>query len=381
MKKNGRFDKTIVFCVDQEHADEMRRLLNNFNSDLVKDHPNYVCRVTANDGDIGRGHLSKFQELETETPVILTTSQLLSTGVDAPMVKNVALVRVIGSMTEFKQIIGRGTRVRDDYGKLFFNILDYTGSATRHFADPEFDGFPALITEVEIDDEGEEIPGTKTTETPDLQDDPPPTEIPTGQDSLQDDDEGPPRKFYVDGGQVEIAAHIVQELDVDGNQLRVVAYADYAAEKVRMLYPSAAVMRKRWADPEGRAGIIAMLEERGVSFEELAEVTGHPEADPFDLICHIAFNAPLRTRRERAERVRRDKKDFFDKYGPEARNILNELLEKYAEHGATQVVIPDVLEILPISGFGNVVEIAQYFGGAKELRAAMHELQNLLYAA
>jgi type I restriction enzyme, R subunit len=382
MKKNGRFDKTIVFCADQEHADEMRRLLNNLNADLVKDHPDYVCRVTANDGEIGRGHLSRFQELETETPVILTTSQLLSTGVDAPMVKNVALVRVVGSMTEFKQIIGRGTRVRDDYDKLFFNILDYTGSATRHFADPEFDGFPALVTEVEIDERGEPVAGTEWTETPEPQaEEPPARDFPTGQGSLQNDDEGAPRKFYVDGGQVEIAAHIVQELDADGNQLRVVAYADYTAEKVRTLYPSAAVMRDRWADPAGRADIIALLEERGISFDELADVTGHPEADPFDLLCHVAFNAPLRTRRERADRLRRDRKDFFEQYGPEARNILHQLLDKYAEHGTAQFVIPDVLEVPPISAHGNVIEIAKYFGGAGELRAAMNQLQNLLYAA
>lgn len=142
LKRTNRQDRTIVFCVDQPHADEMRELLSNLNKDLVKKNPNYVCRVTSDEGDIGKGHLSAFQELEAddETPVILTTSQLLSTGVDAPMIKNVVLIRIIGTMTEFKQIIGRGTRLREDYGKLFFNIIDYTGTATRHFADPEFDG-------------------------------------------------------------------------------------------------------------------------------------------------------------------------------------------------------------------------------------------------
>ena len=154
MKKSDRFGKTLVFCVGQEHADEMRRALNNLNADLVRENPDYVCRITADEGSIGRGHLSRFQELETITPVILTTSKLLTTGVDAPMVKNVVLARVVGSMTEFKQIIGRGTRVRDDYGKYFFNILDYTGSATRHFADPDFDGDPALVVEEYIDEEG-----------------------------------------------------------------------------------------------------------------------------------------------------------------------------------------------------------------------------------
>ncbi|HZZ26984.1 MAG TPA: helicase-related protein [Pirellulales bacterium] len=157
LKRTDRFAKTIVFCVDQEHADEMRRALNNLNADLVRDNPDYVCRVTSDEGDIGRGHLSNFQDLERRTPVILTTSQLLTTGVDAPTVQNIVLVRIINSMTEFKQIIGRGTRVRDDYGKLFFSILDYTGSATRLFADPDFDGDPSIETEVTIDEEGEPV--------------------------------------------------------------------------------------------------------------------------------------------------------------------------------------------------------------------------------
>jgi type I restriction enzyme, R subunit len=293
------------------------------------------------------------------------------------------LARVIGSMTEFKQIIGRGTRVDVDHDKLFFNILDYTGSATRLFADPDFDGFPALITEAEIGDDGQVIEGTENVAQPEepLNEGEPLRDVPTGQASLQDDDEGRPRKFYFDGGHVEIAAHIVHEIDSDGKQLRVVAYADYTAEKVRMLYPSAALLRQRWADPVGRADIIAMLEDRGISFDELALSVERPDADPFDLLCHLAFNAPLRTRRERAERLRREKQDFFDRYGPEARSVLGELLDKYAEHGAAQFVIPDALEVPPISERGNVIEIAKFFGGAGELRAAVNELQNLLYAA
>jgi type I restriction enzyme, R subunit len=146
LKKTDRFAKTIVFCVDQEHASEMRTALNNLNADLVRQFPDYVCRVTADEGDIGRGHMQRFQDVETRTPVILTTSQLLTTGLDAPTCRNVVLVRLVNSMVEFKQIIGRGTRVRDDYGKLWFNILDYTGTATRNFADPAFDGDPAFAT-------------------------------------------------------------------------------------------------------------------------------------------------------------------------------------------------------------------------------------------
>jgi type I restriction enzyme R subunit len=380
LKKSDRFAKTMVFCVDQEHADEMRKALNNLNSDLVQQFPDYVCRVTSNEGDIGRGHLSRFQELETTSPVILTTSQLLTTGVDAPTCKNIVLARVVNSMTEFKQIIGRGTRVRDDYGKYYFNILDYTGSATRLFADKDFDGDPAIITEETINDDGSTIPSTYAVleeNAPAVLESAAPY-VPT----ISDDSEGQKRKYYFDGGHVEIAAHMVYELDVDGKQLRVVTYSDYTADKVRTLFPSSAEMRKQWADPGGRSEILAKLEERGISFEELAAATNHPEADPFDLLCHVAFNAPLRTRRERAERVRKEQNDFFDKYGAEAKAILEELLEKYAEHGTAQFIIPDALKVPPISDkYGNILEITKRFGGAERLRSAVNELQTLLYAA
>ena len=376
MRKTDRFAKTIVFCVDQEHADEMRRAINNLNTDIVKQYPDYVCRVTADEGDIGRGHLGRFQELETTTPVILTTSQLLTTGVDAPTCKNIVLARVINSMTDFKQIIGRGTRVRDDYGKLYFSILDYTGSATRNFADPQFDGDPALVSEEKIDDSGNTVTTTYEVVEEHL----------ISTDEPQSDSFGPiganefeRRKYYVDGGRVEIAAHLVYELDADGKQLRVVKYTDYAAEKVQTLYPNAAEMRASWADPVERAEIISKLEERGISFDELAVSTNQPDADPFDLLCHLAFNAPLRTRRERADRFRRDKKDFFDQYGPEAKAILSELLEKYTEYGTAQFVIPEVLKVPPISDHGNVAEIINIFGGAESLKKAVSELQTLLY--
>ena len=381
MKKSDRFGKTLVFCVGQEHADEMRRALNNLNADLVRENPDYVCRITADEGSIGRGHLSRFQELETITPVILTTSKLLTTGVDAPMVKNVVLARVVGSMTEFKQIIGRGTRVRDDYGKYFFNILDYTGSATRHFADPDFDGDPALVVEEYIDEEG------KTTKEEILQ----PEETIKGTETEVQEEIEPyvlteppidsPRKYYVDKGSVEIAAHLVYELDADGKQLRVIKYTDYTAENVRTLYPTAADLRLHWANPVDRTEIIESLAERGIEFDELMSQTNKPEADPFDLLCHVAYNAPLRTRRERADRLRKDRKDFFDKYGPEARAVLEDLLDKYTEYGVAEFSLPDVLKGPPISDRGNVAEIIQLFDGAENLRNAVNELQLQLYAA
>jgi type I restriction enzyme R subunit len=383
LKSTDRYGKTIVFCVDQEHADEMRRLLSNLNADIVQLHADYVCRVTADEGDVGRGHLSRFQELETQTPTILTTSQLLTTGVDAPTVKNVVLVRVVGSMSEFKQIIGRGTRVRDDYGKLFFNILDYTGSATTLFADPDFDGDPARVTEEEIDDKGKRKPETYKVNESDprpLSERPgPPFRV--GSASADDEDDGEPRKFYFDGGQVKVAAHLVYELDPDGRQLRVVHFIDYTAERVRNLFPTAAELRDAWADPEKRADIIDRLAERGIDFDELTKVTGQPDADPFDLLCHVAYSAPLRTRRERADHVRKERRAFLEKHAGMARQILEELLEKYAEHGTAQFVLPDVLQVPPISDHGNVMEIARHFGGADKLREAIHELQTLLYAA
>lgn len=381
MHHTDRFAKTIVFCVDQEHASEMRQALSNLNHDLVVTNPDYVCRVTADEGDIGRGHLGRFQDVDSRTPVILTTSQLLTTGVDAPTCRNVVIARVIGSMSEFKQIIGRGTRVRDDYGKLWFNIIDYTGSATRLFADSAFDGEPALISEQEIDADGHIVQVNE--EGPEI-------------DSLCDDDEGDPdlgggtivdppqvarRKYYVDGGHVEIAAHLVYELDPDGKQLRVVRYTEYAASQIRTLYPNSNALRAEWADPGRRAEIIARLQERGVSFDELAEAAEQPQADPFDLLCHLAFNAPLRTRRERAQQAREKRSAFFERYGPEARQILDELLEKYAEYGDAQFVLPDILQVPPLSEHGTILQIASAFGGAQQLRDAVEELQSVLYAA
>ncbi len=382
MRSTDRYGKTIVFCVDQEHASEMRAALGNLNADLVREHSDYVCRVTSDEGDIGRGHLSHFQDVERQTPVILTTSQLLTTGVDAPTVKNVVLVRVVNSMTEFKQMIGRGTRVRDDYDKLFFTILDYTGSATRLFADPDFDGDPVIETQETVDEEGATVEEEVVAEQPLEPEDKEAfeeevTELPPA----DEDEQLKRRKYYVDGGHVEIATHLVYELDPDGKQLRVVRFTDYTAAKVRTLFANAHDLRAQWADPASRVDVLAALEERGISYEHLAEEAGQPDADPLDLLCHLAFNAPLHTRRERARRLRSERKDFFAQYGPEARQILEDLLDKYTEHGATQFDVPEALEVPPINAFGNVIEIAKLFGGTQKLRAAVNELQALLYAA
>lgn len=386
LKRTNAFDKTLVFCVDQEHADEMRQLLNNLNPDIVKKHPDYVCRVTSDEGQIGKGHLGRFQELETYTPVILTTSQLLSTGVDAPMVRNVVLIRVIGTMTEFKQIIGRGTRLREDYDKFYFNILDYTGTATRHFADPEFDGDPEFVSEEEIDDDGNttsvvdsdtpEEDGDEETdeETIIYEDGPTIIEPPPGPRE-------PPSKYYVFEGKVHISTHLTQDLDAEGRQLRATEFRDYTGEIVRSLFVDVDDFRHRWSDPERRAEILAEFEAKGISAAEAGEAFGNPDADTFDLLCNIAWNAPVLTRKERAARLRKDEPSFFEAYGEQARQILDALLAKYAEHGPAEFSIPDALKVPPLSELGNVSEITRRFGGPDPFRAAVAKLQKLLYAA
>ncbi len=277
-------------------------------------------------------------------------------------------------MSEFKQIIGRGTRVRDDYGKLWFNIIDYTGSATRLFADRDFDGDPVRITEEEILASGE------TRKIIELYKDDP-AEAVVEEPKVMEPPAEERRKFYFDGGQVEIAAHLVYDLDPAGKQLRVVRYTDYAADSVRTICPTAPELRAQWSEAATRSEIISRLAERGVNLAELAENAGQPEADPFDLLCHLAFNAPLRTRRERAQRLHETRKDFFERYAPSARQVLEELLEKYAQHGDAQFVLPDVLHVPPISQHGTVPDIIKLFGGAEQLRSAVNELQTILYAA
>jgi type I restriction enzyme, R subunit len=366
------YAKTIVFCVDQEHAQAMRDALARLNPDRMRENSDYVCRITSDDGDIGRGHLDRFQDVEKRTPTLVTTSKLLTTGVDIPTCKNIAIVATINSMTEFKQIIGRGTRVRDDYDKLSFNILDYTGSATARFADPHFDGDPVLITEVEINEQGETV--TEAVVEAQAEDEPwqpPPPDL--SDETLER------RKFYIDGVEVLIAAQVEYVLDESGRR-RVVSYTDHTAEQVKTLFANGALMRQDWADPTRRKALLDHLSERGIDFERLMMQLGEADADPFDLLCHVAFQAPIRTRRERANRVKQEETAFFEQYTDPARHILLALLDKYAEHGTPQFDV-EILKVAPISEYGNIAEIAALFGGAERLRAAMGELQTLLYAA
>ncbi len=386
LKGTDRFAKTIVFCVDQEHAAEMRQELVNLNSDLVKQYPDYVCRVTADEGAIGLTHLAHFQDVDKPTPVILTTSQLLTTGVDAEMVKNVVLARVVGSRAEFKQIIGRGTRLKLDYGKEYFNIIDFTGTATRHFADPDFDGDPARIVEVVIDEQGEEVSATQTEVAPS-------TDAALEEYELAEEHMMPgaadiiselpkePRKYYVDGGDVEVIGYLVYDLDTDGKKLQVVKYTEYSGRTVRTLYPTRDALRSAWANPDTRAEVLRELTERGISFEELAASADQPDADPFDLLCHLAWNAPLLTRRQRAEQARKAAQDLFGQYGDAAREILALLLDKYIERGIVQFnALSELMKVQPFDRFGSPSEIAtRHFGGIKPFKEAVSRLQTALY--
>lgn len=379
LKKTNRYAKTIVFCVDQEHAEDMRLALHNANQDLTKQHPHYAARIVSDEGKIGRGHLDDFIDPEKDVPVIVTTSQMLTTGVDVKTCENIVLFKPINSMVEFKQIIGRGTRLFPDKDKLWFTIIDYTG-ATRLFSDPDFDGFPEKITEEQINEHGETVGGEEVTvqepvETEEQRE----AELQALFQAEQAAEEGPPRKYYVDNAEVRVLQDVVLELDEQGNKLRTISYTDYTREQVRKLYPSAAQLRTKWTQAEEREQIIAALKERGIELGHLAEATHLPDADPFDLLVHVAYNGPLRTRRERAERVRKGKLDAFDYFKPEAREILALLLEKYTDHGVDQLSDLHILEVPPISEKGTPVEIAKLFGGATRLRAALNKLQEMLY--
>lgn len=386
LKGTDRFAKTLIFCVDQEHAAEMRQELLNLNSDLVKQYPDYVCRVTADEGAIGLTHLSHFQDVDKPTPVILTTSQLLTTGVDAEMVKNVVLARVVGSRSEFKQIVGRGTRLKVDYGKEYFNIIDFTGTATSHFADPDFDGDPARIEEVIIDEAGGQVGITDAEVEAPQEDVPVEYELPEeqiGPDTGIITTEPPvePRKFYIDGGEVEVIGHLVYDLDTDGKKLQVVKYTDYSGRAVRTLYPTREALQSAWANPDTRAEVLRELTERGISFAELASSSEQPDADPFDLLCHLAWNAPLLTRRQRAEAAKRQTQDLFAQHGDTAREILTLLLDRYIDRGILQFnALSELMKVQPFDRYGSPSEIAtRHFGGVRGMKDAVSRLQTALY--
>ena len=303
MRATDRFAKTIVFCANQEHADQMRRALHNANSDLTPQHSDYAVRIVSDEQEIGKGHLSRFCDTEAQFPVIATTSEMLSTGVDAPTVRNVVLFRPVGSMALFKQMIGRGTRLFPDEDKLSFDIIDYSG-ASALFSDPEFDGPPEQVVEESINDEGDVVDDVLVAEPEPSFEPTPPAD---GEMDLDPDDLPEPRaKFYVDDVEVIVTAEAVYELDPQTQKLRLVEYRDLVTETVRSLFPSANELRAKWARRVSRREVLDALGEHGIDADELADRAGLPDADPIDVLVHLAWNQPLATRTDRVRRVRKE---------------------------------------------------------------------------
>ncbi|OPH82905.1 EcoAI/FtnUII family type I restriction enzme subunit R [Nitrobacter vulgaris] len=374
LKESGdRFQKTIVFCVDEEHAARMRQALINENADLVAENQRYVMRITGSDKE-GQEQLPNFLDPENDYPVIVTTSRLLSTGVDAQTCRLIVLDRAVGSMTEFKQIVGRGTRVHEDTKKFFFTVIDFRG-ATSHFADPDFDGDP-----VQIYEPGDDDPITPPDDAPPTGDDAiPPT---PGADETVVDQPGLPlppgdpiRKIYVDGVGARILAERVEYLDENG-KLVTESLRDFTKTALKKRFASLDDFLKRWKSAERKQAIIEELEAEGLPLDAIADELGKG-LDPFDLICHVAFDKKPLTRRERAENVK--KRDVFTKYGPQARAVLDALLEKYRDEGMLNLDDTNVLLIPPLNTLGTRRELLQAFGGRVAFEQAVHEMQDAIY--
>ena len=376
LKNSGdRFQKAIVFCVDQEHAARVRQALINENADLVDGHPRYVMRITGADTD-GQAHLGTFIDPESRYPVLVTTSRLLSTGVDVQTCRLIVLDRAVGSMTEFKQIVGRGTRVHEDTRKFYFTLMDFRG-ATSHFADPDFDGEP-----VQIYEPGEDDPITPPDDIPSTDEDPIPLEpgedetIIDGPTWIPPTPDGPGRlKVYVDGVGATIVAERVEYLDEHG-KLVTEALRDFTKRALRKRFVSLDDFLKRWRAAARKQAIIEELEAEGLPLDLIAEELGK-DLDPFDLICHVAFDAKPLTRRERADHVK--KRDVFHTYGARARAVLDALLAKYADEGMFNLDDTNVLRIPPFTQLGTPVELIEAFGGRDDFVAAVHDLQSALY--
>jgi type I restriction enzyme R subunit len=371
LKGTDRFAKTIVFCEDIDHAERMRQALVNENADLFAQDSRYVMRITG-DNEEGKAQLEPFTYPFEPYPVIVTTSKLMTTGVDAQTCKLIVLDRRIQSMTEFKQTIGRGTRINEDYGKYYFTIMDFK-KATELFADPEFDGEPVQIYEPGPDDPP--IPPDEDQE-PELG-----PIIGLGPDPEPPLGPGPgpqPRvKYIVNDVPVWVVAERVQYYG-KGGKLITESLKDYTRKTVLEEFTSLDEFLNRWNAAEQKQAVIEELEQQGILLAALAEEVGK-DFDPFDLICHVAFDQPPLTRRERADNVR--KRDYFAKYGQQARAVLEALLDKYADEGIQHVEDMGVLNVQPINRFGTPVEIVKLFGGKEQFQQAVRELESLLYGA
>lgn len=364
LKQTGRMNKTIVFCADEDHAERMRIALVNENSDMCKKNPDYVVRITGSD-DYGKGKLDYFISVSSEYPVIATTSKLLSTGVDCKMVKLIVLDQNINSMTEFKQIVGRGTRLRERDGKTHFVIMDMR-NVTRLFADPDWDG------PIEVDDGYTPKPNGVTYDIPDD----------TGEGGLA----GEPDPVYnakpivnKEGCRVEIISKVVSVYDVDGKLLHTESITDYTRKNINDTYASLSDFINHWNAAERKAEISDLLREHGIDLHALKEEQGMADVDDFDFICHIAYNQKPLTRKERADNVR--KRNIFGKYGDKARQVLEALLDKYANDGISQLENRKVLSLDPFRQIGSPASIAKLFGGNKQYLEAVKELERMIYSS
>lgn len=367
LASTNRFDKTIVFCEDIDHAERMRQALVNANADLAGEHPKYVVRITG-DNEVGKAELDNFIDPEAAMPVIATTSKLMTTGVDAQTCKLIVLDQTIKSMTEFKQIIGRGTRIREDYGKLFFTIIDLR-RATELFADPDFDGDPIQILE-ETDGgdggDGGENGGGEGRDSGDGNGggvDPP-------------DPEGT-RRYIVDNVAVRVIGERIQYYSKDG-KLVTESLRDYTRRSVHDQYASLDDFLARWKGADRKAAVLREMEEHGVLVDALADEVGR-DYDAFDLVCHVAYGRPPLTRKQRAEAVRQG--DYFERYEETARSVLDALLDKYADEGIASIEDVGVLRIRPFDRLGAPMELVSAFGGPAGYASAVKDLGEQLYAA
>jgi len=379
LKETGdRYQKAIIFCVDEEHAARMRSALVNENQDMCNENQRYVMRITGSDTE-GKAQLGNFIDPESKYPVLVTTSRLLSTGVDVQTCRLIVIDRTVGSMTEFKQIVGRGTRVHEDTKKFYFTLIDFRG-ATSHFADPGFDGPPIVVYEPGEDDP---IAPPEDVPPPGDEEDPIPPE-PGGDEVIIDGEPPnidlapggvPRRKVYVDGVGVTIIAERVEYLDEDG-KLITETLRDFTKKALKNRFASLDDFLRRWKSADRKQIIIDELANEGLSLDPLAEEVGK-DLDPFDLICHVAFDQPALTRRERADNVR--KRDVFTKYGPQARAVLEALLQKYQDQGIIDLGDPRVLQIPPLNAMGTPLQLIKEFGTRAAFDAAVQELQSALY--
>lgn len=359
LKSTDRMQKTIVFCANEDHAERMRTALTNLNADMCRVNPDYVVRITGSD-IYGKSKLDYFISVSAPYPVIATTSKLLSTGADCKMTKLIVLDEMIGSMTEFKQIIGRGTRLRERDGKTHFTVMDFR-NVTRLFADPDWDG------PIEIDDgyDPEHPTGSKGTGDAPSADPPPPA---VG-------------KCIVDesGCRVQILGKIVSVYDVDGKLLRQESIVDYTKSNILGQYASLDNFVLRWTAEEKKTAIRELLHRQGIDLEQMKAEQAMSDVDDFDFICHVAFDKKPLTRRERANNVK--KRDFLSKYSGAAREVLEALLEKYMNTGIYEIEKTEILQIAPFKKFGKPSKIASYFGGKAGYLRAVKELEEELYRA